>query len=382
MEKEKGPKVSVVIRLSRFEESCEQAIKSCIRVHALIQEVVVVVGENIPSDTAPLYDEWVDDRDTLRKEYGIPVRVYQEFDLTTCLKGPSNLMMEMTPTLGLSNKDGAFEAQFKALIEKRMHPRHGYCKFSIQTETDFATQGFSPWYVLWCAVFLLDWWRQLFSWFTFHGREQGLLVTEVWKGVTENRIPPNRSPWISCCGYWNHSERFPWHKMSLECRQGPVPTLQGYRYVMAQMDRRRMHNEPLQGGRGWLLTTLFLYHVASFAYWAWFLQIMVPGSADIPQRLAPYVSGFASGVLESILNPLHPTRLLFMGLFAFLHYIILGNHFRWSNPLLYVVVPAAIPFVIPVVQPWFIVWSYLDRTKKQFDKTLEPIVRNNNKKTE
>lgn len=364
MEKSGVKKVSVVIRLSRFEESCGEAIQSCIRIGPkLIQEVIVVVGENISSE-ASLYDGWVRDREMLTKNFGIPVRVHQEFDLTKCIKGDSNLMMEMTPTIGLSNKDGAFETQFTNLIEKRM--KHGaYCKFSFQTETDFATQGFSPWYVLWCTVFLLDWWRQLFSWFTFHGREQGLLVTELWKGATEIRIPPNRSPWISCCGYWNHSERYPWHKMSLECRQGPVPTLRGYRYVMAQMDRRR-ETPNHQGGRGWLFTTFFLWHVASFAYWAWFLQFLLPAGAM--SKLIPYLPSF----MEAILNPFHATRLIFMGLFTFLHFIILGNHFRWSHSILYVLVPLMIPFVIPIVQPWFIAWSYLDRTKKEFDKTLEP----------
>lgn len=341
----------------------------------------MVVGENIASD-AVLYPGWKAHRDTLSKEYGIPVHVYQEFDLTRCIKGASNLMMEMTPTLGLSNKEGTFETQFKALIQKRM--KQGYCKFSIQTETDFSTLGFSPWYVLWCAVFLLDWWRQLFSWFTFHTRDQGLLVTELWKGAQETRIPPNQSPWISCCGYWSHSERYPWHKMTVECRQGPVPTLSGYRYVMAQMDRRR-HSPLKQGGRGWLFTTFFLYHVASFAYWAWILQMMFPWLAAVtttPSHIPEQYSSlyiYISSMIGSILNPFHATRIVFMASFAFLNFIILGNHFRWSNYLLYILVPLLMPFIIPIVQPWFIAWSYLDRTKKKFDRTLEPITINNKK---
>jgi hypothetical protein len=355
-------KVSVVIRISRFDESPEEAIKSCLRIHKLVQEVIVVVGENTDTKTS-LYKDWDAHRDQLKKVLGIPVRVYQDFDLTKCVKG--NMLMEMSPTLGLSNKEDSFEAQFNKLLNKHMRTKaQGYCKFSFQTETDFATHGFSPWYVLWCAIFLLDWWRQLFSWFTFHSPEQGLTVTDLWKGAHETCIPPHKSPWISCCGYWNHSERYPLHKLTVLCRQGPVPTLYGYRYVMAQLDRRRSVTEPT-GTRGWLFTTFILYHVASFAYWV----IPFPFNREtiIP---IPYI-GVA---FDLIFTPFHYTRLVFMAIFVVFHFIILGNNFRWSNPLLYIIVPILIPFVIPIVQPWFIAWSYLDNTKKKFDKTLEPIV--------
>lgn len=288
-----------------------------------------------PVGGKPTYHNWPAHEERLRTEYKIDVRCVGELDVndvqTTC-------MFELASTMQVKDT----KEEFQKLIDANLKKLDKYQRFAFAVKHDFSVVPFSFWYIVLCVVFLLDWWRWLLSWFTFHTR-QHLRFTEIQHGGKHRRFAsPHYSPWFSCCGYWAHGDRSPLQQSGNKCIMGPQPDTQGYAYYAYYMSLR--DGVSGNGWRLWYLLCIFFYNVIGFAWYTYVFDYVLQ-----------FVSVTRFVIPQIVLDPIHQTRVIVFIIFVLLHWIVLSGSFRWRYAGTNFFIALVTPFMVPLVIP-FLIW--------------------------
>lgn len=347
---------AAVIRISRFLESPERAIKSVLAMTRLDWSEIVIVSA-VAADKTLLYKTWESDRKRI-VEKKIALRFERKFKLNEV---QSQLLFELPATCQIKDRGEIFQ---RTLVD-RVKKTKKYQRYAWDVKTDFQHSGFSLWYVFLCVVFAVDWWRQLFGWFTFHTREH-VRVQEVWKGYKRCLLPSHTSPLVSCCGLLGRSDRDSVGSSNGICSSGPTGArLQGRKYFLYAMDHRDRVDGP--GWKWWFATTWVFYILLGAAWYGPLVDRVLSMLTSPLPSLRLWQVG-----LQFLLNPLSTFRLTLWFLSIIVHGLLLSRHFTWSNRFLYAFVPALFPLVIPLVLPWMIIWAKLDRSHDAYEYTLDP----------
>ena len=350
-------KYSVLIRISRFGESPERAIGSVLTISKQVEEVVVV--SPYVTEKTQLYDHWKRDKASLKKE-GITLRFERKFNLNA-IKTP--LLMEMPSTMQIKDKADVFQGQ----LEDTMKKVKRYQRFAFDAVHDFSVGSFSLWYLYIALIFCLDWWRQTYSWFTFHTGYY-IRVTEIWRGHERCLKPPKRSPWVSVCGFGSKSERHPIERTSGICIMGPTGArLSGRKYYLYYMDQR--DGAFGQGYKGWYIIYAYFYAFIGLCWWGRYLIPVIHWALEKQARIPV-------NVVDALFEPFTTGRILIWIVAFVAHYMILALHFKWHrgykrNVLITALIAASFPILV-LILPMVILWSKADKSHDTYQYELDP----------
>jgi hypothetical protein len=352
--------ITAVVRVSRFNESPERAIKSILAMKQLDWREIIIVSE-IAGKDENLYNSWEHDK-KIMADKKIELRFERKFKIDSVRS--SQLLFELPGTCQIKDRGGIFQSKLLDRVKKTKK----YQRYAWDVKTDFSCTSFSLWYVFLCVVFALDWWRQLFAWFTFHTREH-VRVQEIWKGHDRCLLPPHKSPLVSCCGFGllGSSDRDSICSSNGICSTGPAgERLQGRKYFLYAMDHRDRSGG--YGWKWWYVIAWIFYVLLGAAWWGY------PVNAVLSWASSWGLPGLKlwQGGLQFLLYPLSTFRI---GVFIFswiFHGLLLSRHFIWSNRFWYIFVPALFPLVIPLVLPCLILLAKVDRTHDAYMYTLDP----------
>lgn len=345
----RAPRYSVVIRVGAQCESYERALKSVLRIHKQVHEVYIV-SKYITKDTSS-FSTLPDVLRTLRDEHAIHVHYVEELDYST-LK--THCVMELPSTVQIKDTDGRLQRE----IQRHYQKLTKYQRFAYNVKYDFSSSDFSIWYLVMCVVFVLDWWRSLFASFTFHTAQQVRFV-EIQGGASRKYVAPHYTPWITCCGYWAHGDRRSIAAGHNKCITGPQKDLQGYHYFMYWMQQR--DGVSGNGWRLWYALCLLFYHINGIAWYGplviWALKSVLP--VAIPKN-ALYA-----------LDPFSTTRISLFLVLALVHWIILRANFKWRFAVNNVIISMLMPFAVPLVIPFLLIWAKLKTARREYVETLD-----------
>lgn len=150
-------KYAAVVYVSTFREAPKRAITTILKLSRYFGSVHLV-SETVTLNSN-MYRMWQQHKKQLRAK-GMALVHHTQLQVHR-VRQPILIHFPATSQL--------LEATFKQLDQriKRIpvtnQPRH-----AIMPMTDLAPCGFSVWYIFLTLVLCLDWWRQVFAWFTFH----------------------------------------------------------------------------------------------------------------------------------------------------------------------------------------------------------------------
>jgi hypothetical protein len=139
---------AALIRISRFLESPERAVKSVLRMRQVDCSEIIIVSQ-VATDKTQLYNGWDADKKEMAKR-----KIELRFELVFNLNNVnSQLLIELPATCQIKDRGEIFQ---RTLVD-RVKKTKKYQRYAWDIKTDFSNAGFSPWYIFLCVVFVVDW---------------------------------------------------------------------------------------------------------------------------------------------------------------------------------------------------------------------------------
>ncbi len=354
-------KVSCVINVSRFNESPQRAVESVLGLKEWIAQVIIV-GNDVNAETIS-YKDWKKHLSALQKS-DIEVLFQPSFNLNEV---QADLMLDIPSTTRIHNDKTLFSSRLSTCTKQF----DKYPRFAFESLIDLTQGGgsWSFWYLCLAVLFCVDWWRQTFSWFTFHTNEH-IRLTEIWRSSKKCRVAPSYSPWLSCCGFGYTGDRHPIINTTKISTTGPMnnASLNGKRYFFYWMDQRE--NTSFSGWKGWFLVAIAFYTLSCYPLWPKLISWVAAWLYGLGSRTPPQA-------LDSLITSLSTRQTFSMVVMVFLNAAILSLHIRWAkrgwlNTFCTLLAASLIPFVIHLVFPWIIWWAKIDRAYNADAKLYDP----------
>jgi hypothetical protein len=355
-QKKQQKRFTVCIYISRFNESPERAIKSALVIKHLVSKVFLISPEL--TKKMKLYDNFTEDKKELKK-FGIDLEYTDKLEID---KLNTSLLISIPADCLIVDKDELFQ---KKLL-KNCQMSKDLQRISLGSFYDFSEvpihKKFGLLFV--CIIFCIDWWRQLFSWFTFY-TEHNINISEVWRGDQRVVIPPFRSPWFSCCGYGNKGDRKEIIKLNGEMIKCSPKVVEGS-YLFYFLEKRTGFFG--QGWKGWFLI-----------YFTFIVFVGIPWYGEIISKYTPIPSRipnvFLVDLITFFLNPFSSLRIIMLINSMFIHYFILHCNFRWFksnfwNWISNIAVAFSFYFLTPLVF-WVLIASKIERKYSIFKSDVE-----------
>lgn len=378
-------KYAAVIHVTEFRESCKRAMFTVLRFSRYFSSIhlvseTVTFGDN-------LYPGWKNDHNTLKQKR---MQLHHHTTTLDMKKVTEYVIVHIPPTCMFE------EAPFKLLtqrlnrIRKTDQPRH-----AIVPVTDLNMHGFSIWYLFLALMCIVDWWRDVFAWFTLYEPEYHIIAEEILHGHCRTLRHHYRStPWrccspfsfISWCwpksnmyrGYAKHhattqpqstvSDRSPAIYVSSGVVCSPTRRVSGMTYFLYRMHTRNTFGP---GWKLWLVIVLCLYLALGFSWWAplgiWSWRLIMRVLAFLTRD-----DGFVEGAGEWLavwVQPFGIVRLALVGISWLIHTSILVRRFRWRHKFW---VALTFPFTIPLLFPWILIWARLYQSHGAWETQLDP----------
>jgi hypothetical protein len=351
-----------VIEISKFKESPERAVKSVLAHYKKFRELWFV-SEQVTNESV-LYENWSKDLNKLR-EFNI------EIGFATTLKECQNkikatLCLEIPPTCSFKDKEAL--NQLFVRVNSMKKQKYVQRRHAIQLKTEFDGK-FSPWYMFVCLVFVLDWWRHVFSRFTFHTREH-LRLKEISHGYAGGFEQPEYDPLISCCGLIKQSDRSPYISGE-NVTTGPIsPNLTGFRYFIYTLERRDRFMG--KGWLGWLIVSLVFYGLIAIPIWGVPLNNYIQWVLKSPLKSWPFVE--LTGSLATAFLTVNSTwRIVFCIMSWIFHGFLLNQVFTFTHPLYIIITSLIFPILLPLLFPFVFLITKLYRPHQKYTNSLDPI---------
>lgn len=341
----------VVIQLSPKLESCHRALVTVQKVLAPqgIRDVVIVSSREVPKQRQKEYRD-------IHIRYQVTPDGLPDYENI-----PFHMVHNIPPDLQCTDAKN-----LKLYLERRVDKtnatkHHQQQRHGLIPQVNFSSGGFSPVYIFWCLIFMLDWWRNVFGNFTFH-TGQFWCSYEVLHGFKRSIEAPHYSPWISCCGYWAKGDR-----TSLMTAPrggvmtGPASDFYGWSYFTYTMYRRRLLSSQEAGKRLWMLIFLVYWAIVSVAWWhpisSWIFRTFV-NRLSIPEQA------------DMITNPFGGFQIGLKLAIALFHGIVLHRYVIWNHPVWHVLVPLLMPLFMPFLGFLLVIVNLLQRFP-QYEEDLQ-----------
>lgn len=336
---------TAVIEISPFREPPSYAIQTVLSLHKYFASVRII------SETVTLQDK-------LYKKWPLHVRQLKERKVQ--LFHHTHLEIDQIKThliVRIPPMSSVKPATFLRLHNRvRNIPRTDQPRHAIAPMTDLNMYGFSVWYIFLTLVFVIDWWRNMFAWFTFYAPEH-IRVEEILSGAGRVVIHPSRSPaWCTCCGAcrWLHGkpgDRTPLIYASSNAICAPSRRVSGLRYFLYRMHHRTTFSP---GWFYWFVIAAVLYLAIGLAWWApiagFFWQLILGSLGTIVNDSSTAQAGI--DIVYAMIEPLGPFRIAIIAVSWVLHTIVLNRYFRWRHRFwVALTFPLAMP-ILPVVMLW------------------------------
>jgi hypothetical protein len=301
-----------------------------------------------------LYDDF-NEHKKLLKQSGIDLEYLDKLEVN---KINTSLLISIPSDCLITDRDELFQKKLLKYCQMSEEQQ----RISLASVYDFTEcsifRKFSFFFI--CLIFCIDWWRNLFSWFTFY-TDHNIHISEVWRGDKRVVIPPIRSPWFSCCGYGSRGDRREILKLGEMVKCSPSDGS----YLLYFLDKRT--GIVGQGWKGWFLVYFTFLVFVGIPWYGEVLLLYTPISR-IP-------STFVVQLITQFLSPLSSLRIIMLITSTIIHYLILQLNFRWFkssfwNTLSNIVVSLSFYLLTPIVM-WVILFSKIERKYSIFKNELE-----------
>lgn len=359
-------KYAAKIYVSPFREPPERAIKTILKLFRYFSSVHLV-SETVTLNSQ-LYRNWTEHKRLLNARH-IQLVHHTQWDVGLVRE---NVVIHIPSLVQFR------EATFKQLdrqiqrIPFTDQPRH-----AIMPMTDLGAHGFSLWYILLALVFCLDWWRQLFAWFTFH-TEEHICAEEVLRGNRRTVMHHHRSPgWCSCCGAlgWlrgkrDNGDRTPLIYAASNAIGGPTRRISGMKYFLLYMHNRTTFGP---GWKWWFVIATTLYFVLGIAWWGPLWMAVWKFSLGLFGYLVGGQDAVEVGIKAMAVwsDPIGLPRMVLMVIFALIHTLVLVRHFRWPYHRIWVA--WTFPLAFPLLFPFIMAWSRLYQMHETWDHAADTV---------